>query len=84
MSDSDFAVGFKQGQSHGKQLILEKVQDAIADIQTNIDSMETNAKLHEQKIRENGEYIAIGMRMALDILNDKFGEELENEVDSRV
>lgn len=32
MNDSDFAIGFKQGQEHGKQIILEKIEDIKAEI----------------------------------------------------
>ena len=31
--DSDFTVGFKQGQAHGKQIVMEKVNDAIKEIE---------------------------------------------------
>ena len=33
MIDSDFSVGFKQGQAHGKQIMLEKIELIKADIQ---------------------------------------------------
>ena len=33
MIDSDFTIGFKQGQEHGKQIILEKVEDIRAEIE---------------------------------------------------
>ena len=33
MNDSDFTIGFKQGQEHGKQIILEKVEDIRAEIE---------------------------------------------------
>ena len=32
MNDSDFAIGFKQGQEHGKQIILEKIEDIKTEI----------------------------------------------------
>ena len=32
MKDSDFAIGFKQGQEHGKQIMLEKIEDIKAEI----------------------------------------------------
>lgn len=32
MSDSDFTMGFKQGQEHGKQIMLEKIEDIRAEI----------------------------------------------------
>lgn len=73
--DSDFTVGFKQGQAHGKEIILEKVQDALTDIQTNIDSMKEHSKKHEKEVRENGEAVAYGLEMARDILKKHLGEE---------
>ena len=33
MIDSDFSIGFKQGQEHGKQIMLEKIEDIKAEIQ---------------------------------------------------
>ncbi len=72
--DSDFTVGFKQGQAHGKEIILEKVQDALTDIQTTIDSMKEHAKKHEKEVRENGELVAAGLEMARDILKEHIGE----------
>ena len=74
MVDSDFTVGFKQGQAHGKEIILEKVQDALTDIQTNIDSMKEDAKEHAKEVRQNGEMIAAGLEMARDILNKHIGD----------
>lgn len=32
MIDSDFSIGFKQGQEHGKQIMLEKIEDIKAEI----------------------------------------------------
>ena len=32
MNDSDFTIGFKQGQEHGKQIILEKIEDIKVEI----------------------------------------------------
>lgn len=48
---------------------LKSLDDAIDDIQTNINSMKENAKLHEKGIRQNGEMIAAGLQMALDIID---------------
>lgn len=33
MIDSDFAIGFKQGQAHGKQIMFEKIEDIKAEIE---------------------------------------------------
>lgn len=33
MIDSDFTIGFKQGQEHGKQIILEKIEDIKTEIE---------------------------------------------------
>ena len=33
MNDSDFSIGFKQGQEHGKQIMLEKIDAIKAEIQ---------------------------------------------------
>ena len=46
-----------------------KVNKAISDIQETRDSMSRNSKLHDKDVRENGEMIAAGLQMALDILN---------------
>ena len=32
MNDNDFTVGFRQGQEHGKQIMLEKIEDIKADV----------------------------------------------------
>ena len=72
--DSDFRVGFKQGQQYGKEIILEKVETALTDIQTNIDSMKEHSKKHEKEVRENGEAVAYGLEMARDILKKHLGE----------
>ncbi len=34
MIDSDFTVGFKQGQAHGKQIMQEKIDQLIDDIES--------------------------------------------------
>ena len=44
MNDSDFTIGFKQGQEHGKQIMLEKIEDIKNDIK-------------EQKINRNTLYV---------------------------
>ena len=33
MIESDFTVGFKQGQSHGKQIMQERIDEAIEKIE---------------------------------------------------
>ena len=80
--NSDFSVGFKQGQEHGKQIIIEKVENALTDIQTNIDSMKEHAKEHEKEVRQNGELIAAGLEMARNILKKHLGEDLDNAKDN--
>ena len=57
---------------------LKSLDDAIDDIQININSMKENAKLHEKGIRQNGEMIAAGLQMALDII-DSYCKENTNE-----
>ena len=32
MIESDYAVGFKQGQAHGKQIMQERIDEAIDEI----------------------------------------------------
>ena len=32
MTDSDFTIGFKQGQEHGIQIMCEKIEDIKAEI----------------------------------------------------
>ena len=59
--DSDFTVGFKQGQKHGKEIILEKVNDAIEEI-------EAEYSIDEQWMG--------GISRALSILKEHLGEEL--------
>ena len=34
MIESDFAVGFKQGRNEGKQIMLEKIEDIKAEIES--------------------------------------------------
>ena len=34
MTDSDFTIGFKQGQEHGIQIMQEKIEDIKAEILT--------------------------------------------------
>lgn len=54
-----------------------KINKALADIQTNIDSMKLHSKEHEKDIRKNGEAIASGLEMAREILKKHF--EIKNE-----
>lgn len=36
MIDSDFTIGFKQGQAHGKQIMFEKIEDIKAEIESKL------------------------------------------------
>ena len=38
MNDSDFTIGFKQGQEHGKQIMLEKIEDIKQEIVQDIEN----------------------------------------------
>ena len=33
MIDSDFAIGFKQGQQHGKEIMLEVIEDIRKEVE---------------------------------------------------
>ena len=33
MIESDFAIGFKQGQSHGKEIMLEVIEDIRKEVE---------------------------------------------------
>ena len=77
--DGDFSVGFKQGQEHGKEIILEKVKDAIAEMKREADMVSDKEHKHERTVRENGIKIATGLLMGIEILKKHFGEELEHE-----
>lgn len=50
-----------------KRYSLDKKIEAI---EINMNSMRENAKLHERGVRQNGEMIAAGLQMALEILRD--------------
>ncbi len=50
MIDSDFTIGFKQGQEHGKQIILEKIEDIRAEI---------DSHCSDNRDRNDGLYIAM-------------------------
>ena len=64
----------------GHDVVSRKVVDAaMTDIQTNIDSMKKHAKNHEKEVRQNGEAVAAGMKMARDIFKKHLGEEVEHE-----
>ena len=67
--NSDFSVGFKQGQEHGKQIILEKVNEAIADIETAKKNMAKTQNIN----------MILGLNIALSLIYADLGEELEHE-----
>ena len=62
MVDSDFTVGFKQGQSHGKEIVLEQVADARRE-------MEKCIAVFENSDNENGKFVQKGIEIGLSILN---------------
>jgi phage terminase large subunit-like protein len=60
MNDSDFTIGFKQGQEHGKQIILEKIDDIRAEIRE-LSEFEPQRRLDEE--------YQYGLLVALHIIN---------------
>ena len=64
MNDSVFTIGFKQGQEHGKQIMLEKIDDIKANIKTYINAPNLSNK--------NG--VEDGLRLALKIIDKHIGE----------
>lgn len=66
MTDSDFTVGFKQGQEHGKEIVLEQVADAKTEIEKCI-------AVFEDSENPDGKMVQKGLEIALSILN-KFVE----------
>lgn len=66
--DNDFSVGFKQGQSHGKQIVLEQVADARTE-------MEKCIAVFEDSENENGKFVQKGIEIGLSILNKFVREE---------
>ena len=73
MTDSDFTIGFKQGQEHGIQIMRETIEDIKQEIQTMCD----NAKiLYDQ---ENGrEDYSFGRKQVLGTVHDDLTEILEH------
>lgn len=65
--DSDFTVGFKQGQSHGKEIVLEQVADTKTEIEKCIAVFEDNDNA-------DGKFVQKGLEIALSIIN-KFVKE---------
>ena len=74
--DSDFTVGFKQGQAHGKQIILEKVKDAITQIE-NVKSV-MNEEIIEHNRKDLINFIN-GINQCLCILERHLREELNEQ-----
>ena len=70
MMDSDFTVGFKQGQEHGKQIILEKIEDALEELRKERDKSYADEYTH---------FHGWGIQSAIEILERHLGEELEHE-----
>lgn len=68
--DSDFTVGFKQGQEHGKQIILEKVKDGLEEVRKERD------KCYED---EYTMFNGWGMQSAIEIMERHLGEELNEQ-----
>lgn len=75
--DSDFTVGFKQGQAHGKQIILEKVNDAIAEIKALDKSIGFNIGELKAKYTNIGQ--SDGLEQAIEIIKRHLGEELNEQ-----
>ena len=67
--DSDFTVGFKQGQEHGKQIILEKVNEALKEI-------------HRTYCFYQGSEWGDGIYLAKNVFMKHLGEELEHAKDN--
>ena len=72
--DSDFSVGFKQGQEHGKEIIVEKVKDAITEIEALNGSISFNIGELKAKYTNIGQ--SDGLEQAIEILKKHLGEEL--------
>lgn len=62
MVDSDFTVGFKQGQEHGKEIVLEQIADAKAEIEKCI-------AVFEDSENPDGKMVQKGLEIALSIVN---------------
>lgn len=75
--DSDFTVGFKQGQEHGKQIILEKIKDAIAEIEALDKSISFNIGELKAKYTNIGQ--SDGLEQAVEIIEKHLGEDLEHD-----
>ena len=68
--DSDFTVGFKQGQEHGKQIILEKVNDALEELRKERDKDYQSEYTH---------FHGWGIQSAIEIIERYVGEELNEQ-----
>lgn len=71
----DFVIGFVKGKESGKEIITEKVNAALSDIQENIDSMKNHSEKHDKEIKDHAKAIVIGLELASSILNDHMREE---------
>ena len=71
MIDSDFTIGFKQGQEHGIQIMQEKIEDIKQEIIDNsiIETTENGLK----KIS----YVSVDY--VLSVIDNHIGEEKEGE-----
>lgn len=67
MIDSDFTIGFKQGQEHGIQIMQEKIEDIKAEIEK---------AMNDYYYSEHDLGVRAGFRFALEII-DKYGKEQE-------
>lgn len=61
--DSDFTVGFKQGQEHGKQIAQEKMEDILDKIRA--------------EIRELATFDTVDVLVEVDRIIDKYKAECE-------
>ena len=74
MTDSDFTIGFKQGQEHGIQIMQEKIEEVKADIEKAMG--EYYYSEHDLGVRQ-------GFRFALEIIdNHIFG--ISEQVDKHI
>ena len=65
MTDSDFTIGFKQGQEHGIQIMQEKIVEIKADIEKAMNDYYYSE--HDLGVRQ-------GIRFALEIIDNHIGE----------
>ena len=67
--NSDFTVGYKQGQEHGKQIMLEKLNETLEELRKERDKDYQSEYTH---------FHGWGIQSAIEIVERHFREELEN------